>query len=90
MMVTEEILQSGLPEIEEQPDLDSVPSRFEAMCQFQGMKDSAPGDEEITVGCLRASGDTGKELMVRTIQRLWTTDPHEWEAALHQATGFRS
>ena len=42
----EETLQAGLPEIDEQPDLDVVPDRFEVLCQFQNQKkkDSAPGD----------------------------------------------
>ena len=53
------------------------------------MKDSAPGDDELIIGCLRAAGEIGKEQVVQIIQRLCITDPHEGEPILHQVTGFR-
>lgn len=69
--------------------MDEVPQREKVMIQLRRMKDSSPGDDQVTTGMMKSGGAVLEELLVRTIQTMWTTPPAEWEAVLHDVTEFR-
>ena len=66
-----------------------VPSRAEVAEQYKRIKDNAPGDDEVASTMLKNDGEIGDELIPRTVQMLWCTDPAEWPEVFHKMTGFR-
>lgn len=56
-VVSEVTILEGLPEIEEDAAADEVPQREELMPQLRKVKDSSPGDDQMTTGMLKVGGD---------------------------------
>jgi len=49
------------------------------------MKDSAPGDDEITIGMIRSAGQEFQTELWLLVSRLWTTSPGDWEDSIHRS-----
>ena len=57
--VEEATIEKGLPNIEANAEMEKVPTTFEVRENLNKMKDKAPGNDEITVGMLKAAGELG-------------------------------
>ena len=63
----------------------TTPEAKEVIENLNQMKESAPGPDEITVKMLRHGGPILRKKVVEIIQRMWDSDPEEWERIMHEA-----
>jgi hypothetical protein len=84
-----EVSQEELQEIGPRYDIDDslgvMPEEEEISTNLTGMKETAPGPDEVTTKMLVNGGLTLRKKIVETIRKLWDTDPEDWEAILHEA-----
>lgn len=77
-----------LDDVPQQPvceALDEDIRRDEFDLALQEMRDSAAGDDEVTVGLLRAAGSRAQEELWLLTLRLWNTPPSLWEPEIHRS-----
>ena len=66
-------------------DLDRVPDAEEIWGNLKGMKENAPGPDQVTVKMILGGGEAMYNFLVPMIQKCWQTDPNQWEECVHEA-----
>ena len=65
-------------------ELDVVPEAEEILRNLCAMRESAPGPDMITVSMLKAGGKLLHEKIVYTVQKMWESEPEDWEQICHE------
>jgi hypothetical protein len=73
------------PVVEVAHDLDRCPEKEEILSNLDGMRESSPGPDGVTVLMLRHAGPAVQRKLVELIQRMWNASPEEWEPMIHEA-----
>ena len=80
-------LIEALPTIPTSDWLGFVPTSIEIKDALSALKESAPGDDQITALMLRLSGELGHRLLINLVKDLWTLPGDQWPPSLHKAVG---
>jgi len=81
----EEAWEGMVPVVQENEGLGAIPDEAEIWENLRGMRESAPGPDGVTVSMIRHGGGELRRYVIGLVQRMWETDPDEWEESLHEA-----
>ena len=87
--VTDATIEQGLPQLPSDDTLGMVPQDAEILHELSRMKNSAPGEDEVTCSMYKNLSPLGKRVLCQRLRDLWTSPTHTWSSSLHSTLGFR-
>lgn len=88
LTVTEEVLQRLPPPRPTDSRLAVTPERKEVVKTLGTMRESASGEDEVTVLMVTAGGEWVTDQVVELVQDLWCKPPSSWETEVKRAVGI--
>ena len=95
--ISPDLIDRVVPDLGLDPSLGAPPTFQEVLQALYGLKDSSAGSDEVTIGMLRAAGDTAHWQLFLMIRLMWRTPHAEWSdlskegiaVALYKGEGSR-
>ena len=85
--VSQETIQSGLPAIPINEELPSIPTLDAITNAISDMRESMPGDDEISINMIKYGGENLISEIARLLRKMWTQPPEHWEQEACTAVG---
>jgi hypothetical protein len=67
---------------QEEEWMDDLPTVEEINDTIAALRESAGGEDEVTILMIREAGEAAKEQFRRPVRQLWMTEPEGWETAV--------